>query len=140
MKTGLNNKGFTLIEVIVIFVMVSIAGLVTLTLMDNEIAKSGDPLLILDDNMDAIRGIEIVNADYRNRLNTDPSQDIGYYTGDLSGVINGLSGMGVTGQYMDFSAPDANRKVREVTPGGATPYVKITSSQNNSKVITILGN
>ncbi len=137
---SLNNKGFTLIEVIIIFVMVSLAGLMTLTLMENEIAHSGDPLITLNDNIAVVRSIEIINADYRNRLNTNPNQDMGIYVGDLSGSINGLAGTGVQGQYIRFGNPDANRKVVEVNSGGPSTYVKVIARRNNSRVITLLGN
>ncbi|MFH2092119.1 MAG: type II secretion system protein [Pseudomonadota bacterium] len=135
------QKGFTLIEVIITIVMISIAGLMMMTFLDVGFTRSGDPMQILDDNYSALRAIEIVNADYRGKLENNPSQDIGFYvSNDLSSKISGLTGIAVSGNYINFGNPDANRQVNEVSAGGATIYVKIVAVKNQSRLVTILGN
>ena len=137
----MNKNGFTLIEVIISIIMISIAGLVMITFLGTAFKQSGQPLQILGDNYSVLNAIEIVNADYRAKLENNPSQAISFYVEkDLSKKITGLTGIGVKGEYINFSAPDANRNVNEITAVGSTMYVKVTATQNNSKLITILGN
>jgi len=137
----MNKNGFTLIEVIISIIMISIAGLVMITFLGTAFKQSGQPLQILGDNYSVLNAIEIVNADYRAKLENNPSQAISFYVEtDLSKKITGLTGIGVKGEYINFSAPDANRKVNEITAVGGTMYVKVTATKNNSKLITILGN
>lgn len=137
----MNKNGFTLIEVIISIIMISIAGLVMITFLGTAFKQSGQPLQILGDNYSVLNAIEIVNADYRARLENNPAQAISFYVAtDLSKKITGLTGSGVKGEYIHFSAPDANRKVKEITAAGSTMFVKITATKNNSTLITILGN
>ncbi len=138
----MNQKGFTLIEVIITIVMVSIAAGLILTFFETGFMRSGDSLGTLDDNYQLLTAIEIVNADYRARLESNPAQAMGRYIGgNLAGTITELSGVraAVRGEAISFSAPDANRRVNEIgTPGGL--YVKITARSNDSRLVTILGN
>ncbi|MBU1196230.1 MAG: prepilin-type N-terminal cleavage/methylation domain-containing protein [Proteobacteria bacterium] len=137
----INNSGFTLIEVIIGIVMVSIAAVIMMSFLESGLTQSHTPLDVLSDNYDIYRSMEIVNADYRAKLEQDASQDIGFYVGaDLSSKISGLSGASIKGGYIDFSDPDVNRQVTETAAAGATMYVKITAQKNNSKMISILGN
>jgi len=137
----MNKNGFTLIEVIVAIIMISIAGLVMITFLGTAFKQSGQPLQILGDNYSVLNAIEIVNSDYRAKLENNPSQAMSFYVEtDLSKKITGLTGVGVRGEYTNFSAPDANRKVNEITAVGSTMYVKVTAVKNNSRLITILGN
>ncbi len=136
----MNTKGFTLIEVIVGIVMIAIAGVIMLSFLNTGLTRSGDPLVVLDDNYSILKAIEIVNADYRANLENNSLQSINIYVGaDLSTTITGLTGIGVKGEYIDFSEPDANRKVNEIASTGSI-YVKITASKNASRLVTILGN
>ncbi len=136
----MNSKGFTLIEVIVGIVMLSLASVMLISFLDSGIFQSGDPLLTLDDNYSALRGIEIVNADYRGALELNSSQAINIYVGnDLSSSISELGSIGVSGKFVGFSNPDANRKVTE-TVSASSMYVKITATRNKSKIVTLLGN
>lgn len=137
----MKQDGFTLIEVIITIVMVSAAGLMILSFFNLGLTRSADPLQILDDNFQVVRAIEIVNADYRTRLENDPDQDIGFYvSADLSASISGLAGVSVSGQYTDFTNPDASRRVSEQAAGGTSMFVKITAVRNQSRLVTILGN
>jgi prepilin-type N-terminal cleavage/methylation domain-containing protein len=137
----MNSRGFTLIEVIIVIVMISLASVTVISFFDNQVTKSADPLQVMDDNFQVVKAVEIINADYRSRLDANASQDIGIYnSGDLSGVVSGLSGVTATGSYTNFSAPDSNRNVNEINATGSTMYIKITASKNSSRVVTILGN
>ncbi|MBC8439830.1 MAG: prepilin-type N-terminal cleavage/methylation domain-containing protein [Deltaproteobacteria bacterium] len=137
----MNKNGFTLIEVIISIIMISISGLVMITFLGTAFKQSGQPLQILGDNYSVLNAIEIVNADYRAKLENNPSQAISFYVKkDLSKNITGLIGIGVKGEYINFSAPDANRKVNEITAVGSSIYVLVTATKNNSRLITILGN
>ncbi len=136
----MNAKGFTLIELIVGIVMLSLAAVMLMSYLDSGISQSGDPLLTLNDNYTVLRGIEIVNADYRGALEANSSQSISRYVGsDLSSTISELGSIGVSGKYVGFSNPDANRKVTE-TVSASSMYVKITATRNQSEMVTLLGN
>lgn len=136
----MNEKGFTLIELIISIVLIGIAASLLLTMHGTGLVRSSDPLNILNDNYTVIQGIEKVNADYRDRLNADAGTHISIYNvNDLSTVVNGLSPGLVSGTATSFSAPDANRKVRELAAAG-NRYVRITATRNNSRVITLIGN
>jgi prepilin-type N-terminal cleavage/methylation domain-containing protein len=137
----MRDQGFTLIEVIITIVMVSIAGLMLVSFMNSGIASSANPLATLNDNYQVVKAIEIINADYRSRLQADPNLSMSrYVSGNLSGTINGLDGITAKGEYIGFSIPDAGRNVSEVPAGGTSMYVKITATRNNSKLVTIIGN
>ncbi len=137
----MNKNGFTLIEVIISIIIISVAGLAMVTFFGTAFQKSGQPLQIVGDNYSVLNAVEIVSADYRAKLEKNPSQSMSFYVAkDLSKTIKGLAGVGVKGEYINFSAPDANRKVKEITAAGSSMYVKITAVKNNSKLITILGN
>lgn len=137
----MNKNGFTLIEVIIVIVMISLASVTVITFFDNQVTKANDPLLTMDDNFKVVKAIEIINADYRSRLEADASQNIGIYNRiDLSAAVSGLSDVTATGTYTDFSDPDSSRNVREINASGAGIYVKITATRNKSHAITILGN
>ncbi len=136
----MNTKGFTLIEVIISIMIMSIAAVLMLNYLNTGFARSGDPLIVLDDNYSALQAIEIVNADYRARLESNPAQSMNRYVGnDLSTTITGLSGPGVKGEFVGFSNPDVNRRVNEISATGGI-YVKITASSNNKTIVTLLGN
>ncbi len=136
-----SQKGFTLVEVIIGVVMVSIAALIMLSFLESGLMHSQDPLEVLDDNFDIFQSIEIVNADYRTRLEQNSAQNINFYvSSDLSSTITGLSSPGVQGAFINFSNPDADRQVTETAATGATMYVKITAQRNNSKMVSIIGN
>lgn len=137
----MNIKGFTLIESIIGIVMVSIAGLIIMSFLESGLTQSHIPMDVLNDNYDIFQSVEIVNADYRAKLEQNASQDIGFYdNADLSTIIPGLTGPGVRGEFIDFSDPDATRQVTETTAAGPTMYVKITAQKNNSRMISIIGN
>lgn len=137
----MNQKGFTLIEVIIGVVMVSIAGLIMLSFLESGLTRSHTPMDVLNDNYDIFQSVEIVNADYRAKLEQSANQNINFYIGtDLSSKITGLSSSGVRGEFIAFSAPDGNRQVTEIAATGPTMYVKITAQKNNSKMVSIIGN
>ena len=109
--------------------------------MNSGITTSGNPLMTLDDNYQVVKAIEIINADYRTRLQADPNLSMSrYVSSNLSGTINGLNGITAKGEYIAFSNPDADRQVQEIAAGGTSMYVKITAIRNNSKLIAIIGN
>jgi len=140
----MNTKGFTLIEVIIGIIMIGIASSLMLSFFNTGLVRSGDPLIVLDDNYSTFKAIQIVNADYRAKLESDPSLDISIYKNtDLSKIISGLSGIDVKGEYIDFTDPvvtATTRKVTEIVPAGSSIYVKITATKNQSSLTTILGN
>ena len=137
----MNKNGFTLIEVIISIIMISITGIIMITFLGTAFKQSGQPLRILGDNLTVLNAIEIVNADYRAKLEKNPLQSISFYVGtDLAKKITSLTGISVKGEYIDFSAPNTNRNVKEITAIGASMYVKVTATKNNSKLGTILGN
>ncbi|MCG8565175.1 MAG: type II secretion system GspH family protein [Desulfobacterales bacterium] len=136
----MNKDGFTLIEAIISVVLLGITASMLISFFQTSFLESADPLNRLDDNYRAIQGIERINAHYRAELEANPNLDISMYeANDLSPLIGNSSGTKIKGEGMDFTAPDANRKVKEIAGSGGL-FVRITSTRNLSSVITIIGN
>lgn len=133
------NHGFTLIEVIITLIMVSIAGTMLVTALGTGLTHSPDSIVVLGDNLDLVRAIESVNADYRQNLEDSPSQSMDAYKGDLSGISGVPAGVTVTGKYIGFTDPDGSKKVSETVSAG-TMYIKVTAVKNSSTLVTIIGN
>jgi len=137
----MNHRGFTLIELLVGILILGIASVTLLSFFSSGVTRSADPLAGLGDNIAVVRAVEKVNAHYRAQLSADPSQSMAIYnSSDLTSLISGISGTGVSGSYTAFSVPDSNRKVSEITASGTSIYVKVTATKNNSKLVTLLGN
>ncbi len=135
----MNEKGFTLIELIIGIVMIAIAATM-LSTNGLGVMRSVDPLNTLSDNYAVFQAIEMVNAHYRNALENDPDTSVtDYAVDDLSDVVSGLTPGMVSGTATSFSAPNAQRKVSESTTAGSR-YVRITAVKNSSRLVTLLGN
>jgi len=146
----MNENGFTLIEIIIGILLISIAAAL-LTTGGSQWLNSADALNTMSDNYAVVRAIEIVNADYRNRLSTGSGlHNINVYIGTISGAgsqitgLSALSDVSVTGVETSFSAPNvATKKVTEnasTSNSGYPEYVLVTAQKNNSRMVTLLAN
>lgn len=72
------QKGFTLLELIVILVMVSILGTVLIQLGGSALTNSGNNIATVGDEADAERVMEQIVADYVEQINTKPDEALTY--------------------------------------------------------------
>ena len=151
----MNKNGFTLIEIVLSIVLLSLAASVFISFFQTGLIQSPNPLNRLQDNYTALQAIEAFQALYRKDLTDDPEMDLlktygidGENRVDLSGQI-GLSnflatdkGVQIWGEIIRFSTPDAQRRVHETTEatGDDPPFIRITVTQNNCSLVTLLGN
>ncbi|MEH0018486.1 MAG: type II secretion system protein [Desulfobacter sp.] len=137
----MNRNGFTLIEVVVALLIMGIASTLMISFFNSGVVDSGDPLASLEDNYTVVRAAEMLHADYRAALEADPDQSMARYIGgDLSALVTDPPDVVYTGEYVDFSEPDANRQVREVAASGPTIYVKARVTKRHSSLVTLMGN
>jgi prepilin-type N-terminal cleavage/methylation domain-containing protein len=86
MNTVLNNKqGFTLLEVIVTFIVAAILGTIFLQLMGTSMQQSYEPVYMVQDGFSVNEIIEKMNAQYRKRLLTSTSNPLADFKTDVEG-------------------------------------------------------
>ncbi|MCP3876707.1 MAG: type II secretion system protein [Desulfobacteraceae bacterium] len=67
------DKGFTLVEVIVALIMISLFGIMFVSFFQTQIVGSTTPVTMMEQGF-ALEGIiEKINADYTDLVNTDPT-------------------------------------------------------------------
>ncbi len=131
MNTVLNNKkGFTLLEVIITFIVAAILGTIFLQVMGTSMQQSYEPVSMVQDGFSVNEIMEKMNAHYRNRLLTSTSNPLADFKSD---VENGASlpppyfgDYTYQTQYIKFSGgvevPDASADPRilkiTITHGG----------------------
>ena len=84
MKTLLkNNQGFTLLEVIITFIVAAILGTIFLQVMGTSMQQSYQPVSMVQDGYSLNEIIEKMNAHYRYRLLTSTSNPLADFKGDV---------------------------------------------------------
>lgn len=140
----MNEKGFTLIEIIVGIMLIAIVAAMLIS-SGRQWTHASTPLNTISDNYAVAQAIEIVNADYRNRLSNGNTTDDNVITDynahktDLSGVITNLpSSVTVTGEITTFSEKSTGSKTM-VKGGGSINYFLVSAQKNNSRMVTLIG-
>jgi prepilin-type N-terminal cleavage/methylation domain-containing protein len=84
MNTVLNNKqGFTLLEVIITFIVAAILGTIFLQVMGTSMQQSYEPVSMVQNGFSVNEIMEKMNADYRNRLITSTSNPLADFKSDV---------------------------------------------------------
>ena len=140
----MNEKGFTLIEIIVGIMLIAIVASILIS-SSSQWPHASTPLNTISDNYAVAQAIEIVNADYRNRLSNGSATDDNVITdynahkADLSGVITNLpSSVTVTGEITTFSEKSTGSKTM-IKGGGSINYFLVSAQKNNSRMVTLIG-
>ena len=86
MNSGLNNKnGFTLLEVIITFIVASILGAILLQVMGTSVQKSFEPVYMVQEGFGVNEIIEKMNSQYRKRLLTSTTNPLADFKTDVEG-------------------------------------------------------
>ncbi|MCD4678732.1 MAG: type II secretion system GspH family protein [Desulfobacula sp.] len=65
------NKGFTLLEVIVVLIMISLFGIIFVSFFDTQIVGSTKPVTMMQQGFALEDVLEKINADYENLVTSD---------------------------------------------------------------------
>ena len=138
MKTVLKNKkGFTLLEVIVTFIVAAIMGTIFLQLMGSSMQQSYEPVTMVQDGMSVNEIMEKMNAHYRYLLFTSTSNPLDDFKTDVENgnVIANTPYFGdytYQTQYIMFSG------AAEVPDGSPDPRIlKITITHGGQQLSAI---
>jgi prepilin-type N-terminal cleavage/methylation domain-containing protein len=138
MNTVLNNKqGFTLLEVIITFIVAAILGTIFLQVMGTSMQQSYQPVSMVQDGFSVNEIMEKMNAYYRNRLLTSTSNPLADFKSDVENgnVIANTPYFGdytYQTQYIKFSGGN------EVADASADPRIlKITITHGGQRLSAI---
>jgi prepilin-type N-terminal cleavage/methylation domain-containing protein len=131
-------KGFTLVEVIVTIIAVSIVSVIFMNFMGKAVSKSTQAVEMVQGEASAEVLLECIVADYVFRMNQFSSPDpLAALAGDISGKrICGLDNIrtpGVTTAYIAFDASG-----NEIPPGPSTRTLKVTVAAPGNDLTTLL--
>ena len=138
MNTVLNNKqGFTLLEVIITFIVAAILGTIFLQVMGTSMQQSYEPVSMVQNGFSVNEIMEKMNADYRNRLFTSTSNPLADFKSDVENgnVVANTPYFGdytYQTQYIKFSGGN------EVADASADPRIlKITITHGGQRLSAI---
>ena len=138
MNTALKNKkGFTLLEVIVTFIVAAIMGTIFLQLMGTSMQQSYEPVTMVQDGFSVNEIMEKMNAHYRFRLLTSTSNPLEDFKTDVENgnIIANTPYFGdytYQTQYIKFSG------AAEVPDASADPRIlKITITHGEQRLSAI---
>ncbi len=138
MNTVLNNKqGFTLLEVIITFIVASILGTIFLQVMGTSMQQSYVPVSMVQNGFSVNEIMEKMNAHYRNRLFTSTSNPLADFKSDVENgnVVANTPYFGdytYQTQYIKFSGGN------EVADASADPRIlKITITHGGQRLSAI---
>lgn len=73
MCSGINNRGFTLLEIIVTLTMASVLGTVVVMYMSTSLTRSVEPITFIQNSFSLNQIVEQITADYKGLLDNDSS-------------------------------------------------------------------
>jgi len=117
-----NHKGFTLLEIIVTLILISITGVVMFPVLRTNLTKSAVPVVRLDSQYHLVQAMDRLTACYRDKINIDPpggiisafSSDCLTDT-DVSPFVDAGSTGSVTGQIIGISYNPQSTNILRVT-------------------------
>lgn len=127
----LKQEGFTLIEVILSIILMGIVGALLVSYLGTSFVRSAEPLQDLDENYEMVQMVENINADYRSQMEAGTFNP-DTFRANLTGYV--IGGAQVTGNYVSFN------NTSEIAHDGSKRFLKITVTQNNKRIVTILSN
>ncbi len=133
MNTVLNNKnGFTLLEVIITFIVAAILGTIFLQVMGTSMQQSYVPVSMVQDGFSINEIIEKMNAHYRNRLLTSTSNPLADFKSDVETNTPYFGDYTYQTGYIKFSGGN------EVADASADPRIlKITITHGGQRLSAI---
>ena len=135
-KLFYNKEGFTLLEVIVTFIVAAILGTIFLQLMGTSMQQSFEPVTMVQEGLSVNEIMEKMNAHYRYRLLTSPSNPLDDFKTDVE-TGNSLPApyfgdYTYQTQYIRFSG------AAEVPDASADPRIlKVTITHGGQKLSAI---
>ncbi len=128
-----NQKGFTLIEVIITIVMAGILGSILVSYVGTAVTKSGQPVGWLQDTLSQNMVMENIINDYNNTLDIGAlSASVGAEGGDPN---NGYGSYHVEeNRYIEFDGTTRNEIDDTACPFG---ILKVTISNNTGKFTSL---
>ena len=131
------NGGFTLVEVIVTIIAVSIVSVIFMNFMGKAMSKSAQAVELVQGEASAEALLECIVAEYVFRMNQFSSPDpLAALAGDINGKrICGLNNrtFGATAAYISF---DANGN--EIPPGPSPRTLKVTVTAPGNDLTALL--
>jgi prepilin-type N-terminal cleavage/methylation domain-containing protein len=125
-----NQKGFTLVELIITIIVAGILGAFFIHFMGTALSRSSEAVTMVQDECSAEQIMEEIIADYVQAVNSDP-------TTALSGLVtkntNGDYGPGVTMRYIAFYADGT-----EYSPPPQMTVLKVTVQDGGSVLTSLL--
>lgn len=135
MNTVLNNKqGFTLLEVIITFIVAAILGTIFLQVMGTSMQQSYEPVSMVQDGFSVNEIMEKMNAHYRYRLLTskDKEQTLAGFKSAVETNTPYFGDYTYQTQYIKFSGGN------EVADASADPRIlKITITHGGQRLSAI---
>ena len=80
---NINNKGFTLIEVIVAIILAALLGVMVVQYTGSNLRATVESLVATRNNADAVTIMERITRDYRNWLAESPDETLGQFQTDI---------------------------------------------------------
>lgn len=136
----LNQKGFSLLEIIVTLVLVGIVGAMVVSFMGTKITQSGRAVNWMADEFELSEVMEKIIADYRTELENG-TLDLATFVGErnTASEINALYGSnldGVDAVATNFQ-PDTPPSVDYTESGTDIAIQKVTLTKGDQTLITI---
>jgi prepilin-type N-terminal cleavage/methylation domain-containing protein len=124
MNKVLNNKqGFTLLEVIITFIVAAILGTIFLQVMGTSMQQSYEPVSMVQDGFSVNEIMEKMNAHYRNRLLTSTSNPLADFKSDVELNTPNFGVYTYQTQYIRFSG---GNEVADASPDPRILKITIT--------------
>lgn len=137
----MNEKGFTLIEIIVGIMLIGIAAGLLIS-SGFQWTHASTPLNTITDNYAVVQAIEIINADYRYRFSNNTNPTLSYLSDPYSNVTGLSSEVNVSAAEITFEEESSqNTKIASsnTTLSADPQYVLVTAQKNNSRMVILLG-
>ena len=146
------NRGFTLIEVIVIITLGALIAAMIAPFLGTAMIRSSEPANRITAGFDVNKVIENIVADYRDKV-SNKTLDLIDFNDNLSSKFD-ESGVTVTGKWITFDTNDAEGKTSFVDTNGDTIFdpqdtdppdssggnlLLVTAVKNNQSLSILLG-
>jgi prepilin-type N-terminal cleavage/methylation domain-containing protein len=127
----MNQRGFTLIEVIVTIIAAAIVGVIFINFMGTAMSKSARPVEMVQGEALAEATLERIISDYVLKINQNDATALGLIKTDIDSKA--IYGANVTAAYVDF---DTNGN--EISDSSKLRTLKVTVAVAGNDLVTIL--
>ncbi|TFG93740.1 MAG: type II secretion system protein [Syntrophobacterales bacterium] len=140
MVKKLNQKGFSLLEIIVSLVLVAIVGAMVVSFMGTQVTQSGRSVTWINDEFELSEVMEKMLAHYREELNNE-TLNLATFVGarDSASEINTLYGSNIDDVQVEATnfVADASPSTDYTESGTDTAIQKVTLTKGDQTLITI---